>query len=158
MLILYFYLGDVMYAIKCENILEISPVVILKDVPHTPAYFSGYFNYRGNIVPVIDLCQLIQGRTCEIKLSTRIVLVDCKGENNDRHILGVMAERVTDISKKSKSAFSPPSIRSREAPYLGGIVMEEDQMIQYLELDRLPSCIDFLPMTEDGVKDESIDH
>ena len=76
MLVLLFYLGDVTYTIKCDKVREIAPMVALKTMPHAPDFFAGLFNYRGMIVPVIDLCQLIQGRPCQIRLSTRIILVD----------------------------------------------------------------------------------
>ena len=41
MLILFFYLGDVKYSIKCEKVREVAPMVTLKDVPNTPEYFAG---------------------------------------------------------------------------------------------------------------------
>ncbi len=147
MLALLFHIGDVQYIIKSDRVREIAPMVALKEVPHSPAYFSGYFNYRGTIVPVIDLCQLIQNTPCRLRLSTRIILVDYRRNRTD-HILGLIAERVTETVKKPDDAFIAAGIRSRKAPYLGGIVMEGDEMIQYLELDRLPDCIDFLPDPE----------
>ncbi|QTA87369.1 chemotaxis protein CheW [Desulfonema magnum] len=145
MLILLFYIGNIMYTIKCEKIREIAPMVVLKDIPHTPDFFAGYFNYRGIIVPVIDLCQLVQGRACEMRLSTRIILVDYKGKNDTSHPLGLIAERVTETVRKPEDAFVLPDIRSEQAPYLGGIVMEKKKMIQYIDLDLLPNCINFLP-------------
>lgn len=150
MLILLFYIGDVMYTIKCEKVREIAPMVKLKEIPHTPDFFAGFFNYRGLIVPVIDLCQLIQGRPCRMRLSTRIILIDYTGKDKTSHILGLMAERVTETVRKPEESFVIPGIRSDHAPYLGGIVMEQKKMIQYIDLDRLPNCISFLP---DGSND-----
>jgi len=144
MLALLFHIGGIRYIIRSDRVREIAPMVALKDVPHSPAYFSGYFNYRGAIVPVIDLCQLIQNAPCRMRLSTRIILVDYRRKAAS-HILGLIAERVTEAVKKTEDAFVSTGIRSRKAPYLGGIVMEGDEMIQCLELDRLPDCIDFLP-------------
>jgi chemotaxis-related protein WspB len=144
MLALLFHIGGVRYMIRSDRVREIAPMVALKEAPHAPAYFSGYFNYRGAIVPVIDLCQLIQNAPCRMRLSTRIILVDYRRKGTP-HILGLIAERVTEAVKKPKETFASAGIRSRKAPYLGGIIMEGDEMIQYLELDRLPDCIDFLP-------------
>ncbi len=144
-LALLFYIGDVKYTIKCEKIREIAPMVSLKPVPHTPEFFAGYFNYRGDIVPVIDLCQLIQGIPCCMRLSTRIILVNYMGKNDIPHIVGLIAERVTETMRKPEDAFVLPGIKSKEAPYLRGIVMERGEMIQYIDLNLLPDCIDFLP-------------
>jgi len=145
MLVLLFFIGDIMYTIKCDNVREIAPMVKLKSVPHTPDFFAGYFNYRGAIVPVIDLCRLIQGSPCRMRMSTRIILVDYPGKDNTSNIIGLMAERVTETVKKPRESFILPNIRSKNAPYLGGIVMEENEMIQYIDLEMLPDCINFLP-------------
>ena len=158
MLALLFYISDVKYIIKCEKIREIAPVVVLKTVPHAPDYFAGYFNYRGEIVPVIDLCRLIQGTPCRARLSSRIILVDYRARGGASYILGVMAEQVTETIKKPGDAFQKPGIRSKEAPYLGGIVMDNGEMIQYIDLNFLPNCIQFLPAGEDGESDDPMEY
>ena len=150
MLVLLFYLGDVMYTMKCEKVREVAPLVKLKEMSHTPEYFVGLFNYRGVIVPVIDLRILIQGRPCEMRLSTRIILVDYVRDDNTPYILGLMAGRVTEAVKKSEDAFVSPGLSMQEAPYLGGFVMENKEMIQYIDLDLLQNSFKFLPMLEGG--------
>ncbi|MFP4085935.1 MAG: chemotaxis protein CheW [Desulfobacteraceae bacterium] len=148
MLVLLFYLGDTMYTMRCDKVREVAPVVKLKEVPHTPDYFAGLFNYRGTIVPVIDLRRLIQGRPCEMRMSTRIILVDYAREDHTFYIIGLMAERVTETLRKSEDAFVWPGLNMNGAPYLGGMVMEDRDMIQYLDVDRLPQSLKFLPLIE----------
>jgi chemotaxis-related protein WspB len=150
MLVLIFYLGDTMYTMKCDRVREVAPMVKLKEVPHTPDYFAGLFNYRGVVVPVIDLRQLIQGCPCQMRLSTRIILVDYLKEDKTPYIMGLMAERVTDAIRKSRDAFVSPGLTLQEAPYLGGFVMEDKEMIQYIDLDLLPETFRFLPLLEGG--------
>lgn len=153
MLVLLFYLGDVMYTIKCDKVREIAPMVTLKKIPHAPDFFAGLFNYRGMIVPVIDLCQLIQGRPCQIRLSTRIILVDYLKKDNTTAVFGLMAERVTEAVMKPDDALVPPSVSMQKTPFLGGIIMEQKDMIQYIDVDLLPSSLHFLPMLENGIGD-----
>jgi len=150
MLVLIFYLGDTMYTMKCDRVREVAPMVKLKQVSHAPACFAGLFNYRGQLVPVADLRQLIQGRPCEMRLSTRIILVDYLKEDKTPAIIGLMAERVTDAVRKSEDAFVSPGLRMPETPYLGGFVMEGNDMIQYIDLDLLPKKLQFLPMAQGG--------
>ena len=150
MLALLFYLGDTMYTMKCEKVREVAPMVKLKQVPHTPDYFAGLFNYRGVIVPVIDLRRLIQGQPCQMRLSTRIILVDYVRDGHMPCILGLMAERVTEAVRKSENDFVSPGLSMQEAPFLGGFVMENKEMIQYIDLDLLPNSFRFLPMIEGG--------
>jgi chemotaxis-related protein WspB len=151
-LILRFYLGDEMYVIKCQRIKEIVPMVALKRVPHAPACVAGLFNYRGMIVPVVDLRQFIDEIPCEIRMSTRIILVDYVRDDAKPSIFGIMAERVTEASEKPDSAFIPPSISIPNASYLAGVMMENKEMIQLIDLDRLPDHLQFLTLLDNGIR------
>ena len=70
-------------------------MVLLRKIQHVPDYVAGVFNYRGSIVPVIDLCHLIQGTPCRLRFSTRIIMVNHTTKDG-MHCLGLMAERVTE--------------------------------------------------------------
>jgi len=150
MLVLLFHLGETMYTMKCDRVREVAPIVKLKEVPHAPDYVAGLFNYRGVIVPVIDLRMLIQGEPCEMRMSTRVILVDYVKEDNTPYILGLMAERVTETARREESDFVAPGLQMQEAPYLGSLMMEEKEMIQYVDLDLLPESFRFLPALENA--------
>ena len=145
-----FHLGETMYTMKCDRVREVAPIVKLKEVPHAPDYVAGLFNYRGVIVPVIDLRMLIQGKPCEMRMSTRVILVDYVKEDNTPYILGLMAERVTETARREESDFVAPGLQMQEAPYLGSLMMEEKEMIQYVDLDLLPESFRFLPALENA--------
>ena len=149
MLMLLFYLGDILCTIKCEKVREIAPLVNLKTVRHAPDYFAGYFNYRGLIVPVIDLRQFIYGHPCHKRLSTRIILANYQ-KKDSFSIIGFMAERVTETVMKPQDAVLTMSMNIRKAPYLGNLVIEEKEMIQYIDLEKLPPKLDCLSIPEDG--------
>jgi chemotaxis-related protein WspB len=152
MLVLQFYLGDVMYVIKCNRVKEVAPMVALKKMPNAPDCVAGLFNYRGMIVPVIDLRQLIHGSLCQLRLSTRIILVDSFRKDNTPYVFGIMAERITEAVNKPESDFVPAGIVMEEAPYLGGIMMENKEMVQFIDIDRLSESLKFLPMLGNGIE------
>jgi chemotaxis-related protein WspB len=138
MLLLVFYLGDERYALEGSRVVEVIPMVTLRRLPHAPDHVAGLFNYRGGVVPVIELGQLIQGRPCHPCLSTRIILVTCVSPRDQTpHTLGLMAERVTETIQKSKADLVPSGIAVKEAPYLGEIILDEGGMIQCVHLDHL---------------------
>jgi len=148
MLVLLFYLGEVMYAITCEKVREIAPMVNLQKFPHTPDFFAGLFNYRGMIVPVIDLRQLIHGRACTHRLSTRIILIDYLKPDKTWAIFGLMAERVTEAVMKPEQDLIISNVSMQNAPYLGGVLMEKGAMIQYINVERLSGSLNLLSMLE----------
>ena len=127
-------------------------MVALKKMPHAPDCVAGLFNYRGMIVPVIDLGQLIHGCPCQLRLSTRIILVDALRKDKTPYVFGIMAERITEAVNKPESNFIPSAIVTQDTPYLGGIMMENKEMIQLIDLDRLSESFQFLPMLENGGK------
>ena len=149
MLVLQFYLGDVMYVVECKRVQEVAPIAALKHIPHAPDCVAGLFNYRGTIVPVIDLRQFIYGTRCQVRLSTRVILVEYLRQDKTLGVIGIMAERITEAIDRPQTAFIPPGIRMEEAPYLGGILMEHEQMIQLINLERLAKNLKFLSMFED---------
>ena len=148
MLVLLFYLGDVMYSIKCDRVREIAPMVNLNELPHTPDYFAGLFNYRGMIVPVIDLRQMIQRHPCDIRLSTRIILIDYVKPDATPGIFGLMAERVTEAVMKPKESVVSVGMTMQHTSYFGGILVGDNSMIQYIDVDALPKILNLQPTLE----------
>jgi chemotaxis-related protein WspB len=139
MLMLLFYVEDNLYALDSSQVIEVIPRVVLRKVHHVPDYVAGLFNYRGTIVPVIDLCHLIQGKPSRSFLSTRIIMVDYIAKNNTKYYLGLMAERVTETLNKPDSELADTGTQLNEAPYLGEMIMDEKGMIQRIRLEYLLS-------------------
>lgn len=145
MLMLLFYINNQRYALASQQVVEVLPLVTLKTLPHTPEYFAGVFNYRGRIVPVIDLCQLMGGKACCEHLSSRIILVNYSGGDTAKSssapsiILGLMAEGVVETLHKSNIQLVDTNLQIGAAPYLGKIILEEQGMIQCLQIEHLLS-------------------
>jgi len=144
MVTLFFCLGDEMYAVKCDKVREISPMVTLKGVPRAPDYLAGLFHYRGMVIPVVDLCRLILGKPCGMRLSTRIIVVERPPEDGSTSLWGLIAERVTEAGRKSEDEFVEAGVHVRDLPYLGGVLMEGEKMIHLLDLDLLMKSIPLL--------------
>jgi len=137
MLMLLFYAGSDLYAIESTRVVEVIPRVALRKVQHVPDYVAGLFNYRGTILPVIDLCHLIQGNPSHSYLSTRIMIVSHSTADGKLQYLGLMAERVTETLDRPTSAIRDSSIHVNEAPYLKGTIIDDKRIIQCIQLERL---------------------
>ncbi len=137
MLVLLFHLGEGMYAVDCRYVKEISPMVRLKTMPHSPGHLAGLFHYRGSIVPVLDLGTLILGAPCRVRLSSRIIIIEMAGESQEPALFGLIAERVTEAVRKPAQSFVSPGIHLPRTPYLGGVLMEQEMMIQLIDLEAL---------------------
>ena len=137
MMYILFSIGHDRYALDTSHVVEVVPRVELWQVPRAPAYAAGVLRYRGQLVPVLDLCQLMHGQPCPVRLSTRILLVHSPGEDGTAHLLGLMVERVTDTLTSQDVTFAPSGLSADDAPYLGDVATDEHGMIHRLRLEAL---------------------
>jgi chemotaxis-related protein WspB len=108
MLLLLFKIGDRPFAMATSKIREIVPLVGLQRLPDSPDFAAGLMRYRGNSIPVIDLCLLSTGRSCTPKLSTRIIIVEYVPVAGRSGLLGLIAEQVVETIR-SRLATAPVS-------------------------------------------------
>ena len=137
MLLLLFWVGNDRFSLDTRQVIEVVPLVRLKNVPHTPEYVAGLFNYRGTIVPVIDLTSLLTGTLSKQQVSTRIILVPYIDSEKSSQTLGLMAERVTDTISCSEDDLHAPGIESENAEFLDRILFDNDGMIQLINLKKI---------------------
>jgi len=137
MLFLLFQLGKEYYALEADQVREVLPLVGMKSIPHAPSGVAGVFNYRGLPVPAIDLCELTLGRQARKRLSTRIILVNYTGGNGESHLLGLIAERVTETLRRETNDFAASGIANDAAPYLGPVTADARGFIQWIKVDQL---------------------
>ena len=133
MLYLLFSLGAQRYAVPATRVVEVLPLVEVRPIPQSPPGVAGLFNYRGQLVPLIDLCELVVGLPAIPWLSTRILLV----RSHEGQLFGLIVERATRTREYESSLFVPSGIVSVAAPYLGPVATDSEGMLQCIDLDAL---------------------
>ncbi len=133
MLFLQFQAGDNNFGIGVEDIVEVIPPVNLKSIAKAPAYVPGQFNYRGKLVPVIDISLLISGKRVRNLLSTRIILVKYELSDSRTETLGLMCEQVMDIVETENKTFETPGYLSEQTPYLGKVIYHKNKIFQLVK-------------------------
>lgn len=121
MLTVMFHLGEESFAINAERVEIIIPALTLRAVPGAPAYVAGRFEYRGRIVPVIDLGQLILKRALKPGLSSRYLLIRYQKHDGSKALLGLWAERVTETLEVPDTLLAEGGVTPPDAKYLGRI-------------------------------------
>ena len=139
MLYLLFQLGKDRYALEASRVVEVLPLLTLKEFPNATRGLAGIFNYRGRPVPAVDLCDLTMGQRAAERLSTRIIVVNYPDENGTNHLVGLIAERATDVLRRDARDFIDPGLKMGGAPYLGPVFMDGSRAIQLLHEQRLLS-------------------
>jgi chemotaxis-related protein WspB len=149
MLFLLFQLGHDRYVLEARRVVEVLPLLALKQIPQAPRGVAGIFNYRGRPVPAVDLTELTLGQPARQSLSTRIILVNYPDDAGTDRLLGLIAEQATDIVRKEPEDFVDPGVKMTAAPYLGPVAMDNQGMIQWVREQRLlPEPVRNLLFTE----------
>ena len=137
MLFILFQLGKDRYALEAKRVVEIVPLLEMKRLPQAPPGVAGIFNYRGRPVPAVDLSALTLGQPAAERLSTRIIIVSHSGKDGESHLLGLVAERATEMLRKDVSEFIDSGVRLGQAPYLGPLLMDQQTPVQWIYEQRL---------------------
>ncbi len=137
MLFLLFEIGSDRYCLDASRVVEVIPMVTFRKIAQAPAYVSGLISYRGTILPVIDLSVILGESPSRPLFSTRIILVDMGGADGAHHVLGLLAEKVTDTLSRREEDFQPAGIAVDEIPCLDKIVFDDYGMIQRVETERI---------------------
>ena len=123
------------YGLNALSVTEVTPLVELEQIHEGPDFLAGLLNYRGRPVPVLDLRKMIKQKSCERRYCTRIVIVEYPRKGRAL-TLGLMAQKVVRSIRVTQE-FTPMELRN--APYLGGAVVERGRILHCLTLDKILS-------------------
>lgn len=135
MLLLLFHIGNNLCAIDTSKVVEILPMVILRSIQPARHSVVGVFNYRGRIIPAVDLCHLISDKPSQICYRTRMILVQSA---TDAKPIGLIAERVSETLKISIEEAETAEFIT-ESPELGKLLLTEQGMVQLIHWEHLVS-------------------
>lgn len=107
------------YALDMATVAEVVPVPVLTRIPGGPAWLSGVVNWRGRVLPVIDLRPLVGAALAPMPTSARLVVV----ADGDIEV-GVVADMVPGLLDCDPRDLEPipATIATGIAPLVRGVV------------------------------------
>lgn len=129
-----FYVGDMLCAIDCSNVLEILNQEQITYVYHAPDYILGVVNIRGQIVTIMDLKNVLDIPPSEQERKKRIIVTKFRDES-----IGLMVDSVQDILNGEVSTLSnPPShLGSLKGSLIKKILKTEENLIAILNTEKI---------------------
>jgi len=103
-----FLVGDVSYAVPIALVREISNPLSAVPLPHAPPSVIGVTDYRGDVIPVIDIRMRFGLPTLPPTRRTKWIVVTVGGAS-----VALVVDAVTDVFGTAGAELSPP-------PPLGG--------------------------------------
>lgn len=129
-----FEVNDKHFGIPVSEVEE-----VIEFIPPTPAPGSlegleGVIDLRGDIIPVMDLHKRLGISIPESRSNSRILIT----EMHD-YIFGLIVDKVNNVCLHPLAEFHPPppGTNSVGSEYTVGILRQPDQLLLYLDLERV---------------------
>jgi chemotaxis-related protein WspB len=155
MIVLLFSVGPDRYALPASLVVEVLPLVGLKQAPGLPPGVAGLLNYRGAVAPVVDLDAMLLGTPCPLLLSSRLLVTRHALPDGRERLLGLRVERVSGRSSVAAEDWVPSEVRT--PPWLGRVMLREGAIVQIVHLDALltPAVQEVLFPPDDAMPEAS---
>lgn len=131
-----FQLGREEYGVDIMYVNEISEYIECTKVPNSPDFIEGIINYRGRIVPVINLHYKFDIDQASVTDNTRIIIFAL----NNKQVGFLVEDASKVLTINHKDIEEPPAIimESKEK-FISGIGKVEDNIIIILNLENILS-------------------
>lgn len=95
--------GASRYAVDMADVAEVAAVPGVTRIPGSPPWLLGVANWRGRMLPVLDLRPLLAAETVPLPGSARLVVV-----GRDEVVVGLVAEAVPGVFDAALGDLAPP--------------------------------------------------
>jgi purine-binding chemotaxis protein CheW len=128
-------IGTEQFAISVFKVLEIIQYEQLTYVPNASDFVMGVLNFRGSIVPVIDMHKRFNMKRNHTG-DQMVVVVEVRDKNI---MMGLLVDMVTDVIEFDfKSIQSVPDLGIKYNPeFIEGFIENEGKFIMVLDIDRV---------------------
>jgi len=129
------------YAVDMSSVAEVVPVPPLTRVPGATPWLSGVVNWRGRVLPVLDLRPLVGAALSPLPTSARLVVL-----SEDDIEVGVVADMVPGLLHCEPQQIEPvpATISNGIAPLVRGVV-DSDGPVALMATDAVLRLREQLP-------------
>ncbi|MCF6465820.1 chemotaxis protein CheW [Clostridium sp. Cult2] len=123
------------FGIDIMNVKEIIPYQESVNVPNAPEFIEGIINYRGNVIPIINLKKRFKLYVSKATKDTRIIVINLK----DKEIGFVVDEASQTLRLDDKQIDPAPDIISEvDRRFITGVgKIGEDRLLILLDLHKI---------------------
>lgn len=134
--LLLFRLGESLFGVPALAVREILALPALSSLAETAPFIVGVFNWRGAIVPVMDLNARFERDSPPYLLGDSLIILNWEGAP-----LALLVSEVRAVSHISRSQIEAPPAHGRAsalpAPFVAGVIRGEEGIVMLLHLPHL---------------------
>jgi len=121
------------YAFEAPLVTEVVRLGPLTRLPAAPAFLPGVFTHRGEVLPVLDIAQLVGQGSIPIRAATRAAIV-----HSGPWKVAVISESIEGLVSLPRRSIEPPPAESTGmAEFLTGVGRDRFGTVALLDLARL---------------------
>jgi purine-binding chemotaxis protein CheW len=132
-------LGSGRFAADLDGVAEVGRVPAVTRIPGSPGWLTGVANWRGRLLPVLDLRPLLGAEAAPSGPSSRLLVLGGEGVN-----VGVVVDAVEGTGPLGIVEDLPPAVDARGG-LLAGQVPREDGPVAVLDVSAVLRLRDALP-------------
>lgn len=135
---LSFIIGKEIYSVQAVKVLEVLKKPEITYIPGALDFVIGVVSFRGNIVPVIDMCQKLNMKSCKYP-NEYVVIVFEDIYMDDKSYIGVVAVDVKDVLTADNQQILPVPETSLQydAKYLTGMIKCNNEFVLILDIEKV---------------------
>ncbi|HEX3908469.1 MAG TPA: chemotaxis protein CheW [Mycobacteriales bacterium] len=134
-------LGRGRFATDLASVAEVGRVPAVTRIPGVPAWLAGVANWRGRILPILDLRSLLGAVATEPNRSSRLLVLTDRGT-----LVGVLVDAVEGtMTLDADIAAVPTGVPAEAAALLRGQLAHDDGPVAVLDVDAVMRLRDRLP-------------
>lgn len=135
-----FELSDSLFGLSIFDVQEIWGMenAEITPVPTTPHFLRGVINLRGNIVPIVDIRDVLRLPVKEQTRDSRIMILNIKTAR-----IGILVDAITEVRHLEKLSVLPESVQIgiSDGKFITNIVQYNDRFLILLNLEQLYQAI-----------------
>ncbi len=136
---LTFLMGQDEYGVDILAVQEIHCWIEPRPMPNTPEYIRGVIDWRGTMVPIIDLRVRFKYTDTSCTPTTVVIILKTELADKTEGIIGIVVDAVADVYdiKKLDIKKSPSFGGKVDTKFIKGITKIKESMIVILETNQL---------------------
>lgn len=123
------------FGIDIMQVKEIGPYEEAVSLPNTPDFIVGVINYRGNVIPIINLKKRLSLGNLDITKDTRIIVINL----GDKEIGFIVDEASQTIRLNDDQVDPTPTyIKGIDQRYITGVgKLDEKRLLILIDLEKI---------------------
>jgi len=142
-----FTLADQRYAIPLRTVDKVVRMVAITLLPHAPDFILGVINFKGQVIPVINIRRRFFLPERKVAISDQLVIA-----HTARRPVALVVDAVLDVIASAEQDWIAPESILPNVEYVDGVIKLTDGLIFIHDLNK------FLSLDEESFLDQALEN